>query len=154
MTIREVAGILAAAEGVTTTMSSEDSTRTTGMMDGTATAALGTTEAAPTTIEAGSSSSRSSPEDAQTGATQAEEVNSGSTDSPVINAIPYHNLPVLSILAQCTPEIHKIPRLCNAVERAEPPFMDPYRLRNCHVMHRCPAREREGSSGGQNTEQI
>ena len=87
MTIREVAEILAAAEGATTAMSSGDITRTTGtMMDGTATAALGTTGAAPTTTEAGSSISR--PEGAQTGATQTEEVASCITDSLSVNPLP------------------------------------------------------------------
>ncbi len=103
MTIREVAGILAAAEGATTTMSSEDITRTTGtMMDGTATAALGTIGAAPTTTEAGSSSSRSSPEGAQTGATQAEEVRSCCPD--IFFEPPCHqNLPVQLLHALRTP---------------------------------------------------
>ena len=103
MTIREVAEILAAAEGGITTTSNEDITRTTGtMMDGTATAALGTTEVAPTTIEAGSSSSRSSPEGAQTGAIQAEEVRSCSPD--ILFEPPCHqNLSVQLVHALCTP---------------------------------------------------
>ena len=75
MTIREVAEILAAAEGATTAMSREDTTRTTDtMMDATATA-LATAEAARIT-EAGSSSSSNSLEGGQTGATQADEVRS------------------------------------------------------------------------------
>ena len=103
MTIREVAEILAAAEGGITTMSSEDTTRTTGtMMDGTATAVLGTTEVAPTTIEAGSSSSRNIPEGAQTGATQAEEVRSCSPD--ILFEPPCRqNLPVQLVHALCAP---------------------------------------------------
>ena len=150
MTIREVAGILAAAEVATTTMSSEDSTRTTGtMMDGTATAALGTTEAAPTTTEAGSSSSRSSPEDAQTGATQVEEVNNGSTDSRFINPIPSHSSSATNACLMHSRSSEHSPTLqCCRGRRA---FLHG-RLKAAHMMHRELAREREGSSGGQNTE--
>ena len=110
MNTREVAEILAAAEGATTAMSREGITRMTDtMMDATA-MALGTAEVARTT-EAGNSSN-SSPEDGQTGATQADEVTCCTADiccTP--HSVPAVYMPCPLCMSLC---------LCNALEGTKP----------------------------------
>lgn len=114
MITREVAGILAAAEGATATMSREDITRMTDtMMDGTA-MALGTIEGAHTTEAGNSSSSSSSPEDDQIGATQADGVTRCSLDTAMLCSIPAVYMPYSMCMSLC---------LCNVLEGTTPFFV-------------------------------